>query len=36
MTFGALFVDAGYRYGRVVDNDGLNTSRVHFSMGASF
>jgi opacity protein-like surface antigen len=33
---GVLFIDAGYRYGRIVDEDGLNMSRVHFSIGANF
>ena len=33
---GALFIDAGYRFGRIVADDGLNMSRVHFSIGANF
>jgi opacity protein-like surface antigen len=33
---GKLFLDAGYRYGRVVDAGDLNISRVYFGVGARF
>jgi hypothetical protein len=31
-----LYMDVGYRFARIVDNDGLNISRVYFGLGGRF
>jgi hypothetical protein len=33
---GALVFDAGYKFGRIVGNQNVNTSRVYFGVGAKF
>jgi hypothetical protein len=33
---GALVMDAGYKFGRIVGDTNVNTSRVYFGVGAKF
>jgi hypothetical protein len=36
IPLGALFMDAGYRYGRVIASNDLNISRVYYGLGTRF